>query len=110
MQVREIMTRGVESISPECTVQEAAEKMKALDIEPLPVCEEDRLVGMLTDRDISVRVTGGGHDPARCKVRSAMTPEVVYCFEDEEVEEAVWLGQDNHIARLPVLDHDRRLV
>src|SRR5262249_14601562 len=85
MQVKEIMTRGVEVIHPDSTVEEAARKMKDLDIGPLPVCEDDRLVGMLTDRDITLRSTAGGEDPTRDKVRDVMTREVIYCFDDEDV-------------------------
>jgi len=110
MRVKEIMKRDVEHVSPDSTVLEASEKMKARAWEPLPVCEEERLVGILTDRDITVRITEGGHDPARCKVRAAMTPEVVYCFEDQEVEEATWYVRDQNMWQVPVLDRDNRLV
>jgi len=110
MQVKHVMTRGVEWISPDCTVQEAAEKKKSLAIEPLPVCEGERLVGMLTDRDITVRIIAGGHDPNRCTVRVAMTPEVICCFEDQEIEEVIRLSQENQVLDLPVVDRNGRFV
>src|SRR5215217_5552167 len=96
MKVGEIMTRGVEIASPDDTIQQAASRMAELDAGVLPVGENDRLVGMLTDRDIAVRAVAQGKGP-ETKVREAMTPEVRYCFEDE-------------VRRLPVMSRDKRLV
>jgi CBS domain-containing protein len=110
MQLKEIMTRGVNVISPEATLKEAAEKMKNLDVGPLPVCDGERLVGMLTDRDITVRVVAAGCDPSTTKVGDVMTPEVVYCFEDQSVEEAAKLMEEQQIRRLPVLNRNKWLV
>jgi CBS domain-containing protein len=109
MLVSEVMTRGVVCVSPETTLQEAARKMKSLDVGPLPVCDDDRLAGMITDRDIAVRAVAEGRDPNATRVGEVMTPEVVYCFEDEELEEAVRLMQEKQVRRLVVLDRDRRL-
>ena len=88
MRVSEVMTQGVEGIGPDATLQEAAAKMKSLDVGPLPVCDNDRLVGMVTDRDITVRATAEGDAPTDVRVRDVMTSEVIYCFEDELVEDA----------------------
>jgi CBS domain-containing protein len=110
MQVQDIMTPNVEVISPTATLREAAEKMSRLDIGPLPVCDGDRLVGMLTDRDITVRATAQGRDPNTTPVREVMTPEVVYCFTDQEVEIAAQMMERRQIRRVPVLDRDKRLV
>ena len=110
MQVKQVMTRGVECISPNTTVQEAARKMKALNVGPLPICDNDRLTGMLTDRDITVRVAAEGRNPATTTVREAMTPEVVYCFEDQDVREAARIMEERQIRRLVVLNRDKRLV
>jgi CBS domain-containing protein len=104
------MTRDVEVVNPEATVEEAAEKMKALNVGPLPVCDGQRLVGMITDRDITVRAVAAGLGPDRAKVRDVMTPEVVYAFEDQDVREAERLMQEKQIRRLPILDRDKRLV
>src|SRR5438093_8980283 len=87
MRVSEVMTRGVTCTSPEATLQEAAAKMKSLDVGPLPVCDNDRLVGMLTDRDIAVRAVAEGESPTVIRVGDIMTPEVVACFEDQDVAE-----------------------
>jgi predicted transcriptional regulator len=82
MQLKDVMTPGVEVIAPEASIYEAAEKMSHLDIGPLPVCDGERLVGMLTDRDITVRAVAAGRDPRMTPVRDIMTPDVVYGFED----------------------------
>ena len=110
MQLKEIMTPGVEVIAPEATIQEAAEKMRHLDIGPLPVCDGDRLVGLLTDRDITVRAVAEGRNPATTQVREVMTPEVVYGFDDQDSQDAARLMEQYQIRRLPVLNHAKRLV
>ena len=109
MQVREIMTRDVSIISPEETLQTAAMHMAQLDVGVLPVGEGDRLVGMITDRDIVVRGVAEGKGPS-AKVRDAMTPDIKYCFADQEVDEIAENMADIQIRRLPVLDRDKRLV
>src|SRR5438876_10675455 len=110
MRVSDVMTRGVECTRPDATLQEAAAKMKSLDVGPLPVCDNDRLVGMVTDRDITVRAAAEGEAPADVRVRDVMTPEVVYCFEDALVVDAALLMQQKQVRRLAVLDRDNRLV
>jgi len=110
MLVSEVMTRRVECINPDANLQEAAAKMKSLDIGPVPVCDNDRLVGMVTDRDITVRATAEGEDPKVIRVRDIMTPEVVWCFEDEDVGEASRKMKEKQVRRLLVLNRDKRLV
>lgn len=110
MQLKEIMTQGVQVIAPEATVKEAAEKMKQLNIGPLPVCDGERLVGMLTDRDITTRVVAEGRDPTTMKIREMMTPDIVYCFEDQDVHEAARLMEQHQIRRLPIVNHNKWLV
>jgi CBS domain-containing protein len=110
MRVHEVMTRSVEGISPDASLQAAAAKMKALDVGPLPVCEHDRVIGMITDRDITVRATAEGDSPAAIRVRAVMTPDVISCFEDQLVGEAARLMQENQVRRLLVLDRERRMV
>ena len=83
MQLKDVMTPGVEVIAPEASIYEAAEKMSHLDIGPLPVCDGERLIGMLTDRDITVRAVAAGRDPLTTQVREVMTPDVIYGFEDQ---------------------------
>jgi CBS domain-containing protein len=83
--------------------------MAELDAGVLPVSENDRLVGMLTDRDIAIRAVAQGRGPDT-KVREAMTPEVRYCFEDENLDEVVCNMGENKVRRLPVISRDKRLV
>jgi len=105
------MTRGVECISPDDTLQQAARKMRDLDVGPLPVCgDNDRLAGMITDRDIVVRAVAEGWAPDSRQVRDVMTPEGVYCYEDQDVDEAAAQMRDRQIRRLVVLNRDKRLV
>jgi len=110
MQVKEVMTPEVECVSPENTLQEAARKMRDLDVGPVPVCDHDRLAGILTDRDIAVRAVAEGRDPTSTRVRDVMTPEVVYCFEDQDVQEAARLMEEKQVRRLLVLNRDKRLT
>jgi CBS domain-containing protein/sporulation protein YlmC with PRC-barrel domain len=110
MQLKDVMTRQVEVIHPEATLWEAAQKMAALDVGPLPVCAGDKLVGMLTDRDITVRATAEGRDPKTTRVHEVMTTEVLYAFEDQDIGEAAWLMAEHQIRRLVVLNRDKHLV
>ena len=110
MQIREVMTHGVEVVGPDATLQEAARTMERLDIGSVPVCDGERLVGMLTDRDITVRATAEGRDPASTPVRDIMTQDVLYCFEDDDIQAAAETMQRAQIRRLVVLDRSKRLV
>src|SRR5690348_11223371 len=111
MRVFDVMTKGAECVRPEATVQQAAGRMKALDVGALPVCgADDRLAGMLTDRDITLRSVAEGHDPRADRVMDVMSPGIVYCFDDQDVTEAADLMREKQIRRLPVLNRDKRLV
>ncbi len=110
MRVGQVMTRHVEAIGPDATIHEAAEKMRALDVGPLPVVEGKRVVGMITDRDITVRLTAEGRDPVTARVRDAMTREVIGCKEDDDVAEAARLMEEHQIRRLLVLGRDQELL
>src|SRR5205814_10585128 len=96
---------------PNATLQQAAAKMKSLDIGPLPVWDDNnRLVGLLTDRDVTVRATAEGEDPTAVCVSVVMTPEIFYCFEDQLVGEAAHLMEEQQVRRLVILNRDKRLV
>ncbi len=110
MKISEVMTRGAECTRPGATLQEAAERMRSLNVGALPVCDNDRLVGVITDRDITVRATGKGDNPMVATVGTAMTPKVVTCFEDQNVEDAARLMEENQSRRLAVLNRAKRLV
>jgi CBS domain-containing protein len=110
MDLREIMTRNVEVVSSGASLRDAAIKMRDLDVGLIPVCDGDRLRGVLTDRDITTRATADGRDPAKTKVADVMSSDLAYCLEDQEVEEAVSLMEARQIRRLPIVDKDKRLV
>lgn len=110
MKVKGVMTTGVECIAPDASIQDAAQKMKSLDVGPLPVCEKDRIVGFITDRDIVIRAICDGCDTTNTKVRDVMSSGVVYCFEDDDVEDAARMMQEKQIRRLVVLDRNKQLV
>jgi CBS domain-containing protein len=110
MQLKEVMTRNLKEIGPQTSLRDAAEKMKSLDVGALPVCENHKLVGILTDRDIAVRAVADGRDPKQTPARDAMTTGVVYCYEDDDVLDAVRLMEEKQIRRLLVLDRNQRAV
>jgi CBS domain-containing protein len=111
MQVKDVMTRGVQCVAPGDTIAQAAEKMKQLNVGSLPICgADDRLAGMITDRDITVRATAEGHSPKMTQVRDVMTPGIVFCYDDQNVADAAHLMEDHQIRRLAVLNREKRLV
>lgn len=109
MKVSEMMTRDVRLVRPDETIRAAAQLMGELDFGVLPVSENDRLVGMITDRDIAVRAVGAGRGPDT-PVRDVMSREVLYCFEDQTTEEVARNMGDVQVRRLPVVDRNKRLV
>jgi CBS domain-containing protein len=110
MQVKDIMTRDVEIARRDTLLSEAAERMRGHDIGMLPVCDGDQLVGMVTDRDITVRATANKLHPEMVRCQDVMTPNVVFCFEDQDVADAGAIMQKHKIRRLPVVNRQRRLV
>jgi CBS domain-containing protein len=110
MLLKDIMTRDVEVVKPEATLQEAAKKMKELDVGAIPVCDGRKLRGMLTDRDIAIRSTAEGRDPRQTKVNETMTDEVYYCYENQSVEDAALIMMEKQIRRLPIINNDNELV
>lgn len=109
MLVREAMTDKVCIINPEQSICDAARLMADNDIGALPVGENDRLIGMITDRDIAVRAVAA-HQSPDTKVRDIMSSEVLYCFEDEDLDHVAHNMGDVKVRRLPVLNRDKRLV
>lgn len=110
MKLKEIETPNPEVIDPECDLHEAARRMRRLNIGMLPVCDGERLIGTITDRDIAIRAIAEGRDPNSTRVREIMTPQVIYCFEDQDIREAAQVMEEKQIRRLPVLDRNKRLV
>jgi len=110
MLLRDVMTRQVECTLPDATLQEVALRMRDLDVGLLPVCDENRLTGTISDRDIVIRAIAEGRDPQTVRVCDVMTPEVIYCFEDQDLSTAAQLMQEKQIRRLPILNRSKRLV
>ena len=110
MRVAEIMTPDVETIDTDASIHEAAAKMTLADVGCLPVSNGLRLEGLITDRDIIVRAIARSADPANTKVAELMTREIVYCFEDQTVDEAMYAMGEKRIRRLPVLSREKRLI
>jgi len=111
MKLKEIMTNDVEVIHPTDTLQTAAQKMRDRDIGFLPVCDGERLIGVLSDRDIIVRALAEGMDSKTMVGQDLITSPAIYCFDDQNVDEAAKLMHDNQIRRLVVLNpDDKRMV
>jgi CBS domain-containing protein len=110
MQVQEIMSRQVELIGPNTTIRDAARKMRAENLGALPVGENDRLIGMVTDRDIAMRGVAEERSAGNTTVREVMSEHVYWCFDDADVDEAAKMMARHQVRRLPVISHDKRLV
>lgn len=108
--IREVMTRDVEVINPNDTLRDAAEKMRSLNVGPLPVCDGQRVVGMITDRDIVVRAIALGRDPNTTQVADAMSSGIEYCFDDDDVDDVLDRMKDSQIRRFIVVNRDKKLV
>ncbi len=108
--VSEIMTADVRVVAPEATLRDAAALMQRIDVGALPVCDGDRLLGMLTDRDITVRSTARGLDPGTTPVSAVMSDGVQWCSPDQEADHAMRQMGERQLRRLPVVDHGGRLV
>lgn len=110
MKIAECMSRDVQIVQPDQPIREAAQFMLRSDAGSMPVCDGDRLVGMLTDRDIAVRAVAEGRGPDS-PVREAMTDHVDFCFDDDEIEEVAMRMSDSQVRRFPVISRqDNKLV
>jgi CBS domain-containing protein len=110
MKVSQAMSRDVETVRSGQTIKDVAQRMDRQGIGYFPVCDRGRLVGIITDRDVTCRVVADARDPAATKVRDIMSKAVAYCFEDDEFEAAVRLMEQNRIRRIPILDRREHLV
>ena len=109
MQIREVMTSEVRLATPDQTICDTAKIMAESDAGAVPVRDHDRLVGVITDRDITIRAVANHLSPDT-PVRDVMSREVLYCYEDEDIEHVARNMGDNQVRRLPVLNRDKRLV
>lgn len=110
MKVKDVMHRGASWIDPDAPLFDIAKRMREEDVGAMPVGENDKLVGMVTDRDIVVRGLGKKDDPLQLTARDVMTAPIVYCTSNEELDDAVRIMERRQIRRLPVINEDRRMV
>ncbi|WP_375769250.1 CBS domain-containing protein [Archangium gephyra] len=108
--IREVMSSDVEVINPNDTLRDAAEKMRSLNVGPLPVCDGERILGMITDRDIVVRAIALGKDPNTTQVADAMSSGIEYCFDDDNVDDVLRRMKVKQIRRMIVVDRSKKLV
>ncbi|KQQ31031.1 hypothetical protein ASF61_17535 [Duganella sp. Leaf126] len=108
--IAEVMSRDVTSVAPDSTIREAAEMMDDLDVGALPVTEGRRLVGMVTDRDITVRATAAGLGPEETLVSEVMTEDICHCYEDQDVDDVMQDMRDIQVRRVPVVSRDEHLL
>ena len=110
MKIREIMNQKVEHADPTLPISKAAEKMRDLDIGFLPICENDKLIGTVTDRDITTKSVAQGRDPRLAPVSEIMRPEVFYCYDDQDVDEVARYMQEKEVRRMVILNRDKNLI
>ena len=110
MKVKQAMHQEASWCEPGTSICDVAQRMKSEDVGAIPIGENDRLVGMVTDRDIALRAVAEGRDCKKTTAREVMSNKVLYCNEDQELEDAVRIMENNQIRRLPVINSDKRLV
>jgi CBS domain-containing protein len=110
MKVKDAMHKGVEWVAPDTPVSEIARRMRDKDIGAVPVGENDRLVGMVTDRDIACRAVAAGKDLSKTSARDIMTKGIVYCRDTEELDDALRIMEQKKLRRLPVINEKKRMV
>jgi CBS domain-containing protein len=109
MRINQCMTRNVRVVSPDDTIEHAGQIMAQIDAGVLPVAQDDRLVGMITDRDIAIRGVAEGCNPD-ARVAEVMSQEVLYCYDDQDADDVLENMAEIQVRRMPVMDHDKRLV
>jgi CBS domain-containing protein len=110
MKVKDMMHKGAEYVAPNAKLQVIAKKMRDYDVGAIPVCEDGKTIGMVTDRDIAVRALANGKDVTKLTAKDVMSKDVIFCGDTEDAEHALHMMEDNKIRRLPVLDETRKLV
>jgi CBS domain-containing protein len=110
MQVKDIMTKNIHFIKSDTSLMEAAREMRDKDIGSIPIEENDKLVGMLTDRDAVIMAVAEGKDPKNTSVKEVMSNKVLYCYEDDSCEDCAENMARNKVRRLPVMNKEKRLV
>jgi CBS domain-containing protein len=110
MKIKDMMHKGAEYVAPSATLQQVAKKMKDFDVGAIPVCEGGKPIGIVTDRDITIRVLANGKDVSKLTAKDVMSKNVVHCRDTEEAEDAIRIMEKNQVRRLPVLNEAQKLV
>lgn len=110
MHIKQVMSSKPDFLAPSTTLKQAANEMLKRDIGFIPIGENDRLIGVITDRDIAIRAIAKGIDPNKTTLKDVMTKKVLYCFEDEDIKDASKKMAEQHIRRLIVLNRDKRMT
>lgn len=110
MKIKEIMSTNVQVVKPDTLLFEVAKKMQQNDCGSILVAKDDRLLGVITDRDLALRCVAESHHPAQTKAEDVMTKEILYCRDSDEMEDVVTNMIENKVRRMPVLDENKRLV
>jgi CBS domain-containing protein len=110
MKVKDVMHKGAEWIAPQTPVTDIARRMRDLDVGSMPVGENDRLIGMVTDRDIACRGVADGNDLGKLTARDVMSKGIFYCMENEDLEDALRIMEQKQVRRLPVINDRKRMV
>jgi len=110
MKVKDMMHKGAAYVAPNATLEQIAQKMRDHDVGAIPVCEAGVPIGIVTDRDITIRALANGKDVSKLLARDVMSSNVVHCRDIEEVEDAIRIMESNQIRRLPVLDKAQKLI
>jgi CBS domain-containing protein len=110
MKIKDVMSRDVQVVSPDTSLQEVARKMRQRDCGSVLVAKDDRLIGVITDRDLALRSVAASHHPAEATAEQVMTRQILYCRDTDEMEAIALDMTKNKVRRLPVLDKDKRLV
>lgn len=110
MRVSELMSKHVEVIAPDFNIRQATRKMRNLNVGSLPVVSDDKLIGIVTDRDIACFAVAMGRDPSSTPIEKVMTTDVATCYDDDDINKAAQLMEQKHIRRLAVLDHDNHVT
>jgi CBS domain-containing protein len=110
MKVKDVMHKGAEWVAPQAALADVAQRMRDLDIGAIPVGENDRLIGMVTDRDIACRGVANSQDWTRLTARDVMSKGIIYCNDTEELEDALRIMEQKQVRRLPVINDQKRMV
>ncbi|MBK5199637.1 MAG: CBS domain-containing protein [Methyloceanibacter sp.] len=110
MKVKDMMHKGAEYVAPNATLEQVAKKMRDYDVGALPVCEGGKAIGIVTDRDVTIRGLANGKDISKLTAKDVMSKNVVHCRDTEDAEDALRIMEDNQVRRLPVLDEAQKLV